>query len=47
MPGLSENRPSVIRGDVIYVVEVGDSVKYGGMVHRVRESEVWLDFHRA
>ncbi|XP_023709767.1 putative helicase MOV-10 isoform X2 [Cryptotermes secundus] len=46
VPGLAEKRPSVLRGDSIYVMIDGDSsVKYEGKVHDVRQLEVWLSFH--
>ncbi|KAJ9601053.1 hypothetical protein L9F63_000788, partial [Diploptera punctata] len=49
VPGLSENRPSVLRGDRIHVKIQGDSalVKYEGQVHFVRETQVWLGFNKA
>ncbi|XP_069686135.1 putative helicase mov-10-B.1 isoform X2 [Periplaneta americana] len=48
VPGLSENRPSVLRGDSVYVMIQGnDSVKYEGKVHEVRESDVRLGFHKS
>ncbi|PSN57275.1 hypothetical protein C0J52_02562 [Blattella germanica] len=48
VPGLSENRPSVLRGDKVHVTIQGDdSVKYEGNVHKVLESEVWLGFNKS
>lgn len=48
VPGLAEKRPSVLCGDSIFVmIEGDDSVKYEGVVHHVRELEVWLGFHKS
>ncbi|KDR14736.1 putative helicase mov-10-B.1 [Zootermopsis nevadensis] len=48
VPGLAENRPSVLRGDSIFVMIEGEkSVKYEGVVHHVRELELLLGFHRS
>lgn len=48
VPGLAENRPSVLRGDSIFVMIEGEkSVKYEGVVHHVRELVLWLGFHRS
>ena len=48
MPGLAEKRPSVLQGDSIYVTVDGDnSLKYEGVVHCVREIDVWLGFHKS
>jgi helicase MOV-10 len=48
VPGLAEKRPSVLRNDSICVMIDGDSsVKYEGIVHCVRETEVWLGFHNS
>lgn len=45
--GLAENRPSVLRGDTIYVCKAGDrSVRYEGIVHEVQEERVLLGIHR-
>nr|CAD7451276.1 unnamed protein product [Timema bartmani] len=48
VPGLAENRPSVLRGDTIYVEILGDKnhLRYEGIVHRVRENDVHLGFHK-
>nr|CAD7408107.1 unnamed protein product [Timema cristinae] len=48
VPGLAENRPSVLRGDAIYVEILGDNnhLRYEGIVHRVRENDVHLGFHK-
>lgn len=41
VPGLAENRPSVLRGDALYVTPVGTSGReYQGFVHMVRLNEV-------
>uniref|UniRef100_A0A674EXA2 RNA helicase n=1 Tax=Salmo trutta TaxID=8032 RepID=A0A674EXA2_SALTR len=50
VPGVSENRPSVLRGDAILVTRSGDSnkggvVKYRGYVHRVELDSVKLGFN--
>ncbi|GFG34137.1 hypothetical protein Cfor_08140 [Coptotermes formosanus] len=48
VPGLAENRPSVLRNDSILVTIDGDnSVKYQGIVHCVRELHVWLGFQKS
>jgi len=48
VPGLAEKRPSVLRNDSICVIIDGDnSVKYEGVVHCVRERDVWLGFHNS
>lgn len=45
--GLSENRPSVMRHDSIYVCKAGDrTVRYEGIVHEVHEDGVLLGFHK-
>uniref|UniRef100_A0AAZ3QYG9 RNA helicase n=1 Tax=Oncorhynchus tshawytscha TaxID=74940 RepID=A0AAZ3QYG9_ONCTS len=49
VPGVSESRPSVLRGDAILVTRSGDSnkgsvVKYRGYVHRVELDSVKLGF---
>jgi len=46
IPGLQENRPSVLRGDKLYVREsrVG-TIEFEGYVHNVGENQVWLSFH--
>nr|XP_046153547.1 putative helicase mov-10-B.1 [Oncorhynchus gorbuscha] len=49
VPGVSESRPSVLRGDAILVTRTGDSnkggvVKYRGYVHRVELDSVKLGF---
>uniref|UniRef100_A0A8C7R6U0 RNA helicase n=1 Tax=Oncorhynchus mykiss TaxID=8022 RepID=A0A8C7R6U0_ONCMY len=50
VPGVSESRPSVLRGDAILVTRSGDSnkggvVKYRGYVHRVELDSVKLGFN--
>jgi helicase MOV-10 len=41
VPGLAEARPSVMRGDALYVSLVGDSsMEYQGYVHMVLKEEV-------
>jgi len=45
IPGLQENRPSVLRGDKLFVRETGKGLKeYEGIVHTVGEQVVWLGF---
>lgn len=46
MPGLAEHKPSIIRGDSIYISEINAKVKYEGIVHQVLESSVELCFDR-
>ena len=48
VPGLAENRPSVLKGDKLYVRmnnngHLGDK-EYQGYVHEVRQLEVVLGF---
>ncbi|XP_051805005.1 putative helicase mov-10-B.2 isoform X2 [Acanthochromis polyacanthus] len=45
VPGVSENRPSVLRGDQLLVCPVGETkVKYRGYVHSVQLDQVKLGF---
>uniref|UniRef100_A0AAQ6A184 RNA helicase n=1 Tax=Amphiprion ocellaris TaxID=80972 RepID=A0AAQ6A184_AMPOC len=45
VPGVSENRPSVLRGDQLLVCPVGETkVKYRGYVHCVQLDQVKLGF---
>ncbi|CAB1428895.1 unnamed protein product [Pleuronectes platessa] len=45
VPGVAENRPSVLRGDVLLVCPSGESgVKYRGYVHSVELNKVKLGF---
>lgn len=45
VPGVSENRPSVLRGDSLLVYPVGErGVKYRGYVHSVQLDSVKLGF---
>ncbi|KAM6981807.1 putative helicase mov-10-B.2 [Tautogolabrus adspersus] len=45
VPGVSENRPSVLRGDVLLVYPAGETkVKYRGYVHSVQLDSVKLGF---
>ena len=47
IPGLAENRPSVLRGDKLYATPVpGDGHKYQGIVHQVAQTEVKLGFFK-
>ncbi|XP_061531402.1 putative helicase mov-10-B.2 isoform X1 [Phycodurus eques] len=46
VPGLSENRPSVLRGDRLLVYQKGEQQqKYSGYVHRVERDSVKLGFN--
>ncbi|XP_061909188.1 putative helicase mov-10-B.1 isoform X2 [Entelurus aequoreus] len=46
IPGLSENRPSVLRGDKLIVYSQNETgVKYSGYVHKVERDYVKLGFH--
>ncbi|XP_061178747.1 putative helicase MOV-10 [Saccostrea echinata] len=46
VPGLAENRPSVLKGDHLYVRMPGNGRKeYQGYVHEVHQREVALGFH--
>uniref|UniRef100_T1IYZ0 RNA helicase n=1 Tax=Strigamia maritima TaxID=126957 RepID=T1IYZ0_STRMM len=50
VPGLRENRPSVLRGDKVYAERLlmgdkRDNVKYEGIVHRVENITLTLGFH--
>jgi len=42
VPGLAENRPSVLKGDRIFLKMCGEKKEYEGFVHAVHESEVDL-----
>ena len=45
VPGLAENRPSVLRGDTVKVKVTGDpSVGYEGIVHEVQDSNLLIGF---
>ena len=48
MPGLAENRPSVLKGDSLYVTPLGGNLDEGkefkGYVHNTCLNEVWLGF---
>ncbi|KAF5285040.1 hypothetical protein FQR65_LT02352 [Abscondita terminalis] len=45
VPGLAEHRPSLLRGDSIYIQENKESkIKYEGRVHKVNQSSVILGF---
>jgi len=45
VPGLAENRPSVMKGDALYVTPPGGGKEWQGYVHRVERDEVQLKFH--
>ena len=40
VPGLAENRPSVMKGDALYVTAPGETREWQGYVHRVERDEV-------
>ena len=44
IPGLAENRPSVLKGDHLFFRKSGQSTEYQGYVHEVRLEEVRLKF---
>lgn len=45
VPGVSENRPSVLRGDSLLAYPAGENkVKYRGYVHSVQLDSVKLGF---
>jgi len=44
VPGLEENRPSVMRGDRIFVLNHADNKEYEGYVHLIQEDKVLLGF---
>uniref|UniRef100_A0A671WYN2 RNA helicase n=1 Tax=Sparus aurata TaxID=8175 RepID=A0A671WYN2_SPAAU len=46
LPGVAENRPSVLRGDVLLVCLLGEKKKYRGYVHSVQLNSVHLSFHQ-
>ena len=51
VPGLAENRPSVLKGDWLFVrkqISEGnlENKEYKGYVHNVTLSAVWLRFSR-
>ncbi|KAL4226712.1 Helicase MOV-10 [Mactra antiquata] len=53
VPGLSENRPSVLRGDWLYITKLDntgkpiDQKEYQGYVHEVLQDQVALGFDRS
>ena len=51
VPGLAENRPSVLKGDALYVEivtehEFEDRYEYKGYVHEVNLDKVFLGFSK-
>eukprot|EP00090_Calanus_glacialis_P008453 TRINITY_DN16803_c0_g1_i1.p1 TRINITY_DN16803_c0_g1~~TRINITY_DN16803_c0_g1_i1.p1 ORF type:complete len:987 (-),score=378.79 TRINITY_DN16803_c0_g1_i1:278-3136(-) len=44
VPGLEENRPSVMKGDKIFVFSHSDNKEYEGFVHLIQEEKVLLGF---
>lgn len=45
VPGLAEGRPSIMKGDRVYVREKQGEVKYEGVVHIVEADAVYLAFN--
>lgn len=45
VPGLAENRPSVLRGDNVFVKLPGQRAVYEGCVHQVLERSIYLAFN--
>jgi helicase MOV-10 len=43
--GLAENRPSLLKGDHLFVSYEDEGHEYKGYVHRVLKETVWLKFH--
>lgn len=46
VPGLAEHRPSILKNDNLYCTKGSSKQEYEGVVHDVRESEVWLGFDK-
>ncbi|XP_036958527.1 putative helicase mov-10-B.1 isoform X2 [Acanthopagrus latus] len=46
VPGVAENRPSVLPGDKLLVCPLGEKTKYRGHVHSVQLNSVLLCFHQ-
>lgn len=49
VPGLIENRPSLVRGDRLYARKLlkdgrAEDHEYEGFIHQIRLNEVWLKF---
>jgi len=44
VPGLEENRPSVMKGDKIFIFSQSDKREYEGFVHLIQEGRVLLGF---
>ena len=42
MPGLAENRPSVLKGDRIYLKKINTTTEFEGFVDDVGEQDVFL-----
>ena len=44
MPGLAERRPSVLKGDLIYlrVSENWERIEFEGIVAEVRDTCIWI-----
>ena len=47
VPGLAENRPSVLKGDHVVVHKAGEAKRFKGVVHRVERDSLKLRFHRS
>lgn len=46
VPGLLEGRPSIIRGDSVFIRKQNDNVKYEGVVHLVKQSKLYVSPNR-
>jgi hypothetical protein len=47
VPGLAERRPSVLKGDLIYLrvslgKEEGEDIRYEGVVAEVKDTCIWI-----
>lgn len=47
VPGLSESRPSILRGDELHVRQTNADRKYQGIVHLVEENFAFLALNSA
>jgi helicase MOV-10 len=46
VPGLAEKRPSLLKGDRLFVTTSGLYKQFEGYVHHMRQEEVWLKFSK-
>ena len=44
VPGLAEKRPSLLKGDRLYVSTRRSDREFEGYVHQIQQEEVWLKF---